>query len=98
MNKVALITGGARRIGAETAEYLHSKGIDILITYSNSSSAARDLKKQLNSIRNNSCNIYKATFNSNTNYKKISSDILKFFGRLDYLINNASKFYPTKIN
>jgi pteridine reductase len=25
-------------------------------------------------------------------------DIIKLFGRLDYLINNASKFYPTKIN
>ncbi len=98
MNKVALITGGARRIGAETAEYLHSKGINILITYSKSSTAARNIKKQLNSIREKSCDIYKATFNSNTNYKKVSSDILKFFGRLDYLINNASKFYPTKIH
>ena len=53
MNKVALITGGARRIGAETAEYLHSKGINILITYSKSSTAARNIKKQLNSIRRN---------------------------------------------
>ena len=34
MNKVALITGGARRIGAETANYLHSKGINIVITQS----------------------------------------------------------------
>ena len=34
MNKVALITGGAKRIGAETANYLHSKGMNILITYS----------------------------------------------------------------
>ena len=31
MNKVAIITGGARRIGAETANYLHSKNIDITI-------------------------------------------------------------------
>jgi pteridine reductase len=30
--------------------------------------------------------------------KKITKDIIKLFGRLDYLINNASKFYPTKIN
>ena len=44
MNKVALITGGARRIGAETANYLHSKGINIVITYSKSSAAANALK------------------------------------------------------
>ena len=51
MNKVALITGGAKRIGAETANYLHSKGINIVITYSKSSAAANALKKELNSKR-----------------------------------------------
>ena len=98
MNKVALITGGAKRIGAETANYLHSKGINIVITYSKSSAAANALKKELNSKRKDSCHIYKAKFDSNINYKKITIDIIKLFGRLDYLINNASKFYPTKIN
>ena len=98
MKKVALITGGAKRIGAETANYLHSKGINIVITYSKSSAAANALKKELNSKRKDSCYIYKAKFDSNINYKKITKDIIKLFGRLDYLINNASKFYPTKIN
>lgn len=98
MNKVALITGGAKRIGAETAYYLHSKGIDIVITYSKSSAAAKALKKELNAKRKDSCYIYKVKFDSKINYKKITIDIIKLFGRLDYLINNASKFYPTKIN
>ena len=98
MNKVALITGGAKRIGAETANYLHSKGINIVITYSKSSAAANALKKELNFKRKDSCHIYKAKFDSNINYKKITTDIIKLFGRLDYLINNASRFYPTKIN
>jgi pteridine reductase len=77
---------------------LHSKGINIVITYSKSSVAANALKKELNFKRKDSCHIYKAKFNSNINYKKITSDIIRLFGRLDYLINNASKFYPTKIN
>tara|TARA_B100001057_G_scaffold455138_1_gene501445 strand:- start:1260 stop:1991 length:732 start_codon:yes stop_codon:yes gene_type:complete len=98
MNKVALITGGARRIGAETANYLHSKGINIIITYSKSASAAKSLMKILNSKRKNSCEIYKVEFNSKVDFKKITNNILKVFGRLDYLINNASKFYPTKID
>jgi pteridine reductase len=97
MNKVALITGGARRIGAETANYLHSKNIDIIITFSKSSIAAKELKKELNIKRKKSCEIYKANFDQHANYKKIADDILKIYGRLDYLINNASKFYPTKI-
>ena len=98
MNKVALITGGARRIGAETANYLHSKGMNIIITYSKSVSAAKTLKKMLNSKRDKSCDIYKVEFNSMVDYKKTSNNILKIFGRIDYLINNASKFYPTKID
>ena len=98
MNKVVLITGGARRIGAETANYLHSKGMNILITYSKSASAARALRKSLNSKREKSCEIYRVEFKSNLNYKNVANDILKIFGRIDYLINNASKFYPTKIN
>ena len=98
MNKVALITGGAKRIGAETANYLHSNGINIVITYSKSSAAANALKKELNTKRKDSCHIYKAKFDSKINYKKVTIDIIKLFGRLDYLINNASKFYPTKIN
>ena len=52
MNKVVLITGGARRIGAETANYLHSKGMNILITYK-SASAEKALRKSLNSKREN---------------------------------------------
>ena len=44
MNKVVLITGGARRIGAETANYLHSKGMNILITYSKSSYLLTQIK------------------------------------------------------
>ena len=80
MNKVALITGGAKRIGAETANYLHSKGINIVITYSKSSTAANALKKELNSKRKDSCHIYKAKFDSNINYKKITTDIIKLFG------------------
>ena len=79
MNKVVLITGGARRIGAETANYLHSKGMNILITYSKSASAARALKKSLNSKREKSCEIYRVEFKSNLNYKKIVNDISKIF-------------------
>ena len=97
MNKVALITGGARRIGAETANYLHSRGIDIIITYSKSANAAKALKKTLNAKRENSCEIYKVEFDSRIDYKKVTKNILKIFDRVDYLINNASKFYPTKI-
>ena len=55
------------------------------------------LKKTLNAKRENSCEIYQVEFNSRIDYKKVTKNILKIFDRVDYLINNASKFYPTKI-
>ena len=98
MNKVVLITGGARRIGAETATYLHSKGMNVIVTYSKSSKEAKILQKSLNVMRPGSCQIYKVEFNSKLDFKKATMNIKNLFGRVDYLINNASKFYPTKID
>ena len=98
MNKVVLITGGARRIGAETASYLHSKGMNVIITYSKSSTEAKILERTLNARRTNSCEVYKVQFNSKLDFNKAARNIIKLFGRVDYLINNASKFYPTKID
>ncbi len=97
MKKVALITGGAKRIGASTARYLHEKGIDIIFTYSNSSIEANNLKNRLNMIRSKSCYSIKVNFGRNTNFNNLIKKALKIYGRIDYLVNNASKFYPTKI-
>ena len=46
-NKTALITGGARRIGAHISEYLHGKGMNILIHYRQSENEAKKLKVKL---------------------------------------------------
>ena len=96
--RTALITGGAKRLGLSTAKLLHSSGYNIIITYNKSVKDAKNVFKELNDKRKNSCAIIKAEFNtinkSNILYKKA----LNIFGRIDVLINNASKFYPTKVN
>ena len=44
---VALITGGAHRIGAEIARTLHRSGLDIVLHYRSSREAAEELKREL---------------------------------------------------
>ena len=98
INKTVFITGGAKRIGLATAKYLHSEGYNIIISYNKSNKDAKKIFTELNLHRKNSCQIIKIDFLSIKDYKSISKKIINFFGRVDVLVNNASKFYPTQIN
>lgn len=95
--KVALITGGARRIGAETARMLHAAGMNIVIHYRSSRQAADELCYELNQLRNNSAVVVKGDLNDDHIYGKIIEDSIQTWGRLDALINNASSFFPTPV-
>ena len=96
-NKTILITGGAKRIGLAICRYLHDRDYNLIVTYNRSSKEANTLKKELNESRANSCDIVKMNFTGSTNFSKFYKQIMRSFGRVDVLINNASKFYPTKM-
>ena len=96
--RTVLITGGAKRIGLATAKYLHQYGFNIIITYSKSKNDAEKVLYTLNNNRSNSCAIIQANFSTIKSYNSLYNKALKVFGRIDVLINNASKFYPTKID
>lgn len=101
MNKpqhpVALITGGAHRIGAEIAQQLHQAGYNIVLHYRNSMNEANALAKMFNADRANSAKIFSADLNDLTALEDLTDFALHAWGRLDVLINNASSFYPTPI-
>src|SRR5580692_1789486 len=59
-DQVVLITGGARRIGAEIARTLHAAGANILIHYRSSASAAIALADEFNRMRAHSAAIFAA--------------------------------------
>ena len=98
ITRTVFITGGARRIGMAVAKYLHSSGYNIIITYNKSNREANALSKSLNNIRQDSFAIINANFSSKKTCEAAYKKAIKIFGRIDILINNASKFYPTKIN
>jgi pteridine reductase len=95
--QVVLITGGARRVGAEIARTLHTAGANILIHYRSSATAAMALADQFNQSRPASAAIYAAHLPNADSPEKLVAATLLEFGHLDILINNASSFYPTPV-
>ena len=95
--KVALITGAARRIGATIARYLHAQGMNVIIHYYQSELAAKRLQEDLNAIRSDSATILKADLNQIKALPALIGAAHNIWQRLDVLINNASRFYPTPV-
>ena len=95
--KVALITGAARRIGAEVARTLHAEGATVVVHYKNSAGEAQALKAELNALRANSCVLLQADLLEVKKFPQLMSALVEQTGRLDILVNNASSFYPTPL-
>ena len=95
--KAALITGGAKRIGAETARTLHAAGMNIIIHYRSSRQEADELDYELNQLRPNSATVVQGDLDDDHVYGRIIEDAVEAWGRLDVLINNASSFFPTPV-
>ena len=96
-DQVVLITGAARRVGAELARTMHTAGANVLIHYRSSGAAATALAHELNQARPRSAAIHQAQLNEAHAPADLLRATLQEFGRLDVLINNASSFYPTPV-
>lgn len=96
-NKVVLITGGAKRVGAAISRLLHSEGANLMIHYRSSEFHAKTLMEELNLERPDSVAIVQADLLDTDKLPKLVSATIKQFGKLDVLINNASSYYPTEL-
>jgi pteridine reductase len=94
-DKVALITGGAKRIGACLTQTLHTAGMKVVVHYHSSVAPARKLQKKLNAVRQNSCILIQCELTEYNKLKSLVDESVHQMGRLDVLINNASAFFPT---
>jgi len=95
--RVAIVTGAARRIGATIVETLHQRGLKVLIHYRGSESHAESLAATLNERRASSAVIVGEDLAETGAPARIAQAALDHFGRIDVLINNASAFFPTPI-
>jgi len=95
--KTALVTGAAARIGASIAETLHARGCDLLLHYNANRSGAEALAARLNEARPGSAHTAQADLSSQPEVDALAKEVGELFGRLDILVNNASRFYPTPV-
>lgn len=81
--KVAIITGGSRGIGFETAKIFSENGATVVITSKNN----QGLKEASNQLTN----VFpiSADITSESEVKRVVDTTIEKFGRLDILVNNA---------
>lgn len=92
---VVLITGAAKRIGADISRHLHALGYRLVLHYHHSDVAALALQAELNGNRPDSVRLVCQDLTQLQEIEAMAERVLACFGRLDGLVNNASSFYAT---
>src|SRR5215471_7421574 len=91
--KVAVVTGGSRGIGAAIAKRLAADGASVAITYAKDSSAASAVVKAIERDGGKAIAIQADAADSEA-VKKAVDEAVAAFGRLDVLVNNAGTAIP----
>ena len=95
--QTALITGAARRVGAQLARALHAEGANLAIHCHRSLAQAQRLSAELNAVRPASAEVFGADLRDAAQPAHLVAQTCTRFGGLNLLINNASSFYPTPL-
>ena len=94
MSKVAVVTGGAQRIGAHLVQRLHARDYACVLHYNTSGEQATEIVAELNAVRTNSALAIQADLSTASAVEQIVDATKTQFNRLDLLVNNASAYYP----
>lgn len=93
--KTVLVTGAARRVGAEIVRTVHAAGANVGIHYCRSEDDALLLANALNARRAASAQLVRADLAEVDRFPSLMAEFVARFGRLDALVNNASTFFGT---
>lgn len=87
-NKIVLITGASSGIGKAMAKQFAISGATVAIHYNSNIDAASELANELG----NNSKIFQANLSQTHDAQKLFNEVVKEFGQLDVLINNAGIF------
>lgn len=83
-NKVAIVTGGSRGIGAEIVKMLAKEGYNVVLNYNKSMVQAEEVAKQYENVY-----CFKADVSNSQNVQELVDYTYNKFGKIDLLVNNA---------
>jgi len=92
-NKVALVTGGSRGIGAAIAKRLAADGANVAITYTKGADAAASVVNQIERLGRKAIAIQADAAEADAVVAAVEKTVATF-GRLDVLVNNAGTAIP----
>lgn len=84
MNKVAIVSGGSRGIGASIVETLASSSFDVILNYRFSADNANDIASKFSNVVT-----FQADVSDHAQVKSLVDFTISKFGRIDLLVNNA---------
>jgi len=95
-NKVALVTGGGRGVGAATAKLLAARGAHVVVNYRSLVQAAESVVAEIQAASGEACAI-QADVRDEQQVSRLVASVMNAYGRLDILVSNAamrSRFAP----
>lgn len=92
LNKVVAITGGDSGIGRAAAYALAKEGADIAVVYLNEHGDAAETQARINQL-GRKCITIAADISSEENCRLIIQQVIRSFGKLDILVNNAAAVF-----
>ena len=87
-NKIVLVKGAGRGIGASIAKRFASEGAEVIVNYSGNDEAAQKTVDEITAT-GGQAQKYKCSVNDSESVKVMIDEIIKKFGRIDILVNNA---------
>lgn len=88
MNKVVIVTGGSRGIGASIVKELANSGYTVVLNYNKSENEAYKIKNELIE-QGREVEIFKADVRKKEEVKSLIDFSISKFGKIDVLVNNA---------
>lgn len=89
--RVALVTGGAVRVGAAISHGLARAGYDLVVTYRSSEGPARELEERIRSLGRR-CALVWADLAEPRGCASVVRAAADAYGRLDLVVNSAASF------
>jgi pteridine reductase len=94
--KVALVTGGARRVGKAISLALADAGADVVVNYNESAAEAEETVREIEQ-RGRRALAVQADVSRKHDIDALIAKVSHAFGRLDVLVNSAARFDRAKL-